>query len=65
MQRALICTLMGLILLPPVASAVPVLNAGNGHYYEFVVSDDITWETAREEADGLVFLGLQGLYVVR
>ena len=35
-QRSLNYTLIGLVLVPGLASAVPVLNPGNGHYYEAI-----------------------------
>jgi PEP-CTERM motif len=41
------------------AAAAPILNPGNGHYYEFV-SGQVTWQTALSSAASLSYLGNQG-----
>lgn len=35
-------------------------NSENGHFYEFVTSPMITWQSARDGADARTFFGLQG-----
>jgi len=44
----------------PGISTGPRLWPGNGHYYEVVLDDRITWSRAKELADSSSFKGLQG-----
>jgi hypothetical protein len=49
-----LAAILGLLLLPGVAQAVPVFNPGNGHYYDLIMAGGpITWEAARTAANGL------------
>lgn len=47
------------LLLSGSASAVPVYNAANGHYYE-VVAGSYDWHSARDLAAAASYNGLQG-----
>lgn len=40
--------------------ADPIAWTGNGHYYELVESDGITWDSARSAAQGRTYLGVSG-----
>lgn len=42
------------------ASAAPVLNPDNGHYYDLVIHGDITWQAAKSLAENSSHLGLPG-----
>jgi len=44
----------------PAVSTGPRLWPGNGHYYEVVLDDGITWSRAKELAESSSFKGLQG-----
>jgi hypothetical protein len=53
--------LLGLIVaaVAPAAYAEPIYFAGTGHYYERVETTT-DWQTARDLAEGLTFMGMQG-----
>ena len=42
------------------ASAAPILNPDNGHYYEAVYTDGISWEEANANAQTRSFMGMFG-----
>lgn len=42
------------------AYAVPIYDAANGHYYEYISSFDITWKSANDTSNGKTYLGLGG-----
>lgn len=46
------------------ASATPVFDAANGHYYEKIESVNITWDAAKAAAASLSYQGLPGHLVV-
>jgi hypothetical protein len=51
-------------MIPGKASALPILNPANGHYYEAIVfsdeSDFLTWDEARIATESGMFMGLPG-----
>lgn len=53
-----------LALLPLAANAAPVqwttASGGNGHFYEVVVSNNISWDAANTAANGMFFMGIRG-----
>jgi hypothetical protein len=51
---------LGLVLLPAVVSAQPVVWTVNGHAYEFVSAAQLTWCQARTAAAGLSYEGNVG-----
>ena len=42
------------------AQAVPTFFAGTGHYYDVIVSHEISWDAANAAAQGSTHLGAQG-----
>ena len=47
------------LIIAPVA-AYPVLNEGNGHYYEDIIATGITWSEANSAAQSMTYRGVQG-----
>ena len=63
MKKSLLLIMFVSLLLSN-AEAAPiqwdVASGGNGHYYEFVGSPGITWESAKLGAESRTFQGIQG-----
>ncbi|MBK7673236.1 MAG: hypothetical protein IPJ24_17890 [bacterium] len=56
--------LVACVLLPTVGATTPfewpVSEGGNGHYYELLSADGMTWQEARHAAESMEFLGMRG-----
>lgn len=66
-QKALLyLPLLAMFGFASTAQAVPILNAANGHYYDYFAyqsGDDRTWTTAEQAAANSVFSGMNGYLV--
>jgi hypothetical protein len=61
LRRGLLAPFLLVLFLSGPASAAPVHNTDNGHYYEAVARPQgITWDAARAEAEGRSYNGLHG-----
>ena len=61
-HKLLIASALAAVCIPAAASAAPVLNAANSHYYDFI-SGSFTWQQALAAAAGQTHLGQQGYLV--
>ncbi|MEQ1635181.1 MAG: lectin-like protein [Methylococcales bacterium] len=43
-----------------IANAAPVQNPANGHWYDFINTGSIDWNTAKNQAESLTYLDLSG-----
>lgn len=64
MQRLsmyLVVSVLAALMAVQVASAVPILNPANGHYYELVPGAfTLNWEESRDAAEQMTLMGVNG-----
>jgi len=59
MKRLLLAIALVLVFSLPVIAA-PAFNPSNGHYYEKIDDNSVTWTEAKTDAEQMTFMGVSG-----